>query len=79
MITSIESPLDLLTQGSAAGVIPTAMSRPALEVADCIWGLRDRMVTESPEDRARDVRWPLDIAGGERSCRGQTLAVARYL
>ena len=22
------------------------------------------MVTESPEDRARDVRWPLDIAGG---------------
>jgi hypothetical protein len=48
-------------------------------VADCIWGLLDRMVTESPEGRARDVRWPPDIAGGERSCRGQTLAVARYL
>jgi hypothetical protein len=50
-----------------------------VEVADCIWGPLDWMFTESPEGRARGVRWPLNIAGGERSCRGQTLAAARYL
>ena len=32
----------------AAGVTAAAMSRTKLEVADCIWGLLDRMVTESP-------------------------------
>ena len=91
MIASVESPLDLLSQprkkpkkpkrraGKTSRRRNGAMSRPALEVADCIWGLLDRIVTESPEGRARDVRWPLDIAGGERSCCGQTLAVARYL